>query len=52
MKLQNYIRYWILISILLPFALNAQENYTVSGVVSDITNGEFLIGATIYVPVL
>lgn len=52
MKLQKYFRYWILVFLFLPFALNGQENYTVSGVVSDVTNGEFLIGATVYVPVL
>lgn len=52
MKLQNYIRYWILVSICLPFALNGQENYTLSGVMSDAATGEFLIGATIYVPLL
>jgi hypothetical protein len=29
--------------------LNAQEKYTISGVVSDINSGETLLGATVYI---
>jgi len=50
MNCLRYIRLYILVFLVFPFVLNGQENYTLSGVMSDEVNGEFLIGATIYVP--
>ncbi len=34
----------------MSIALLAQEKYTISGYIKDVTNGETLIGATVYIP--
>ena len=43
------IKYFVVFLLFVNFFVNAQEKYTISGVVSDINSGETLLGATVYI---
>ncbi len=43
------IKFFVVFLLFVNFFVNAQEKYTVSGVVSDINSGETLLGATVYI---
>src|SRR6218665_3723764 len=43
------MRIKLLFLLFLPFFVSAQQKFTISGYVKDATNGEALIGATVYV---
>ena len=50
--MHSYQRHLLLLSLLLPFLLFSQVKYTLSGVISEASSNETLIGVTIAIPAL
>ncbi|MRH99370.1 TonB-dependent receptor plug domain-containing protein [Kriegella sp. EG-1] len=47
-KKSKEIKLFMLLAVLLSTALSAQESYTLSGTISDVSNGETLFGASVF----
>jgi len=50
MSIKTHLLFTLLLNLLIISTLSAQDKVTLSGYLHDATNGESLIGATIYVP--